>query len=123
MLKIGVSGEARAFRSTSNIGGKLWSSEMGYLTKEGTSLSSMAAVKEYMEKSPKYNFENLTNFKSLLREDGTTPEDLRMQILRSVEAAPLDLKKYKSNQKLGKRSSLPQKVNPNSTLPLPTKED
>ena len=58
MLKVGVSGEARAFRSTSNIGGKLWSSEMVYLTKEGASLSSMAAVKEYMEKSPKYNFDS-----------------------------------------------------------------
>ena len=46
-----------------------------------------------------------------------------MQILRSVEAAPLGLKKYKSNQKPGKRLSLPQKVNSNSTLPLPTKED
>ena len=88
MLKVGVSGEARAFKSTSNIGGKLWSSEMVYLTKEGASLSSMAADKEYMEKSPKYNFEDLTNFKALLREDGTTPEDLKMQILRSVEVAP-----------------------------------
>ena len=123
VLKVGVSGEARAFRSTSNIGGKLWSSEMVYLTKEGASLSSMAAVKEYMEKSPKYNFEDITNFKAFLSEDGTTPEDLRMQILRSVEVAPWGLKKYKSNQKPGKQTSLPQKVNPNSTLPLPTKED
>ena len=123
MLKVGVSGEARAFRSTSNIGGKLWSSEMVYLTKEGASLSSMAAVKEYMEKSPKYNFEDITNFKAFLREDGTTPEDLRMQILRSVEVAPWGLKKYKSNQKPGKRTSLPQKVNPNPTLPLSPKED
>ena len=46
-----------------------------------------------------------------------------MQILRSVEVAPWGSKKYKSNQKPGKRTSLPQKVNPNSTLPLPTKED
>ena len=91
---------------------------MVYLTKEGASLSSMAAVKEYMEKSPKYNFEDIINFRSFLREDGTTPEDLRMQILRSVEVAPWGLKKYKSNQKPGKRTSLPQKV-----LPLPTKKD
>ena len=48
VLKVGVSGEARAFRSTSNIGGKLWSSDMVHLTKEGTSLFSMAAVKEYI---------------------------------------------------------------------------
>ena len=46
-----------------------------------------------------------------------------MQILRSVEVAPWGSKKYKSNQKPGKRTSLPQKVNPNSTLSLPTKED
>ena len=46
-----------------------------------------------------------------------------MQILRSVEAAPWGSKKYKSNQKPGKRTSLPQKVNPNSTLSLFTKED
>ena len=61
---------------------------MVHLTKEGASLFSMAADKEYMENSPKYNFEDLTNFKALLREDGTTPEDLKMQILRSVEVAP-----------------------------------
>ena len=63
LFKVLKVGEARAFRSTSNIGGKLWSSEMVYLTKEGASLSSMAEVKEYMEKSPKYNFEDLTNFR------------------------------------------------------------
>ena len=77
----------------------------------------------HVELAPLGGILGLTNFKAFLSEDGTTPEDLRMQILRSVEVAPWGLKKYKSNQKPGKQTSLPQKVNPNSTLPLPTKED
>ena len=104
-----MSGEARASGAT---GGKLWSSQMVYLAKEGTRLSSMAAVKEFMEKSPKYNFDDLTNFKAFLREDGTTPEELRNQIQRSVEVAPWGLKKYKSNQRPGSRL-LSQKPNQN----------
>ena len=118
VMKLGVSGEARASRI---IGGKLWSSQMVYLTKEGTRLASMAAVKEFMEKSPKYNFDDLTNFKAFLREDGTTPEELRNQIQRSVEVAPWGLKKYKSNQKPGARL-LSQKPNQNLSTTV-SKED
>ena len=118
MTKLGVSGEASATRTT---GGKLWSSQMVYIAKEGTRLCSMAAVKEFMEKSPKYNFEDLTNFKAFLREDGTTAEELRNQILRSVEVAPWGLKKYKSNQKPGSRL-LSQKPNQN-LLTAVSKED
>ena len=109
VMKLGVSGEARASGAT---GGKLWSSQMVFLAKEGNRLSSMAAVKEFMEKSPKYNFDDLTNFRAFLREDGTTPEELRNQIQRSVEVAPWGLKKYKSNQKPGSRL-LSQKPNQN----------
>ena len=112
MTKLGVSGEASATRTT---GGKLWSSQMVYIAKEGTRLCSMAAVKEFMEKSPKYNFDDLTNFKAFLREDGTTAEDLKNQIQRSVEVAPWGLKKYNSNQRPGSRL-LSQKLNQN----LPT---
>ena len=117
-MKLGVSGEAKASRTT---GGKLWSSQMVYLVKEGTRLSSMAAVKEFMEKSPKYNFDDLTNFKAFLREDGTTPEELRNQIQRSVEVAPWGLKKYKSNQRPGARL-LSQKPNQNLSTTV-SKED
>ena len=77
---------------------------MVFLTKEGDRLCSVAAVKEYMERSPKYNFEDLINFKAFLREDGTTPGELREQIQRSVEVAPWGLKKYKSRCK----TSLPE---------------
>ena len=92
------------FSASRTIGGKLWSSQMVFLTKEGDRLCSVAAVKEYMERYPKNNFEDLINFKAFLREDGTTPGELREQIQRSVEVAPCWLKKYKSRCK----TSLPE---------------
>ena len=79
--------------------GTLWSSEVTYSTREGATLSSVIAVKKYMEDSPRCNFEDLTNFQAFLREDGTTAEELLGQVRDSVEVAPWGLKKYKSNQK------------------------
>ena len=93
---------------------------MVFLAKEGARLCSVAAVKEYMERSPKYNFEDLINFKAFLREDGTTPGELREQIQRSVEVAPWGLKKYKSNQKPGAR--LPSAQKPDKILLESVKE-
>ena len=118
VVKDGISGEFSASRT---IGGKLWSSQMVFLAKEGDRLCSVAAVKEYMERSPKYNFEDLINFKAFLREDGTTPGELREQIQRSVEVAPWGLKKYKSNQKPGAR--LPSAQKPDKILLESVKED
>ena len=85
----------KSFRSS----GILWSSEVAYSTREGATLSSVMAVKKYMEDSPRCNFEDLTNFQAFLREDGTMAEMLLGQVRDSVEVAPWGLKKYISNQK------------------------
>ena len=76
----------------------LWSSEVVYLAKYGTLMGSMVAVKEYLENSPKYNFEDINNFSAFMRQDGTSAEDILQQIRDSVQIAPHGLKKYISNQ-------------------------
>ena len=64
--------------------GTLWSSEVTYSTREGATLSSVIAVKKYMEDSPRCNFEDLTNFQAFLREGGTTAEELLGQVLSLI---------------------------------------
>ena len=45
-------------------------------------------VKHFMEQSPKYNFEDIDGFSAFLREDGTTAEDIQIEIRNSVNIVP-----------------------------------
>jgi hypothetical protein len=111
LFKVTVQGPTTRLdpRSGRAVSGVLWSSEVVFLAKDLTELHSQRAVKEHMDQSPRYNFEDITNFRAFIREDGTTAEALLRQIRDSVEVAPWGLKKYKSNQKPG--AQRPRKSN------------
>ena len=67
---------------------KLWSSDITYISKEGVVLFGINNVKHFMEQSPKYNFEDIDGFSAFLREDGTTAEDIQIEIRNSVNIVP-----------------------------------
>ena len=82
---------------------KLWSSDITYISKEGEVLFGINNVKHYMEQSPKYN-----GFSAFLREDGTTAEDIQIEIRNSVNIAPKGLLKYTSNMDANSEFKVPK---------------
>ena len=87
---------------------KLWSSDITYISKEGEVLFGINYVKHYTEQSPKYNFEDIYGFSAFLREDGTTAQDILIEIRNSVHIAPKGLLKYISNMDANSEFKVPK---------------